>query len=865
MRTITTSQEAIYRAARGSFPVHFRAFLSNDNGTTWQNLRELAGRDWLQGVTWEETIDQGVTEARVIITREQSGFSLSPEMTGSALNQVGGIYTPLLQRGKTRVKIEVAPTPLDSRPASGDWINTWEGYLCGIADAGDGMLELFCRDLLWPVVRTFIERERPYGDATVGVDVEKVIRQIISDNYTAPGFSYWQPGFTYGLNSKVVPTPGHATGYYYVATVAGTSSGTEPTWRTTVGTHTDGSVTWSLASLSGQEYNLYTPTSPVWVLGRYSQQMESAFTAAETLALQLGWHLRMRWDDGTSQWRPTFYEPDRDKTVPDFTLSEYHRRAVPSWGGTVDDLRNRVRVGYYDKDDLDPAGNAKLKEVIVEDTTSQEEYGGVYFMNFTPGAASNIDTEPEATRLANAALSDLSQPPVDVELDCPFMHHVELGDLLQVPPDGVHHDVAKDMSVTRVSKTLTGQKAGMTISLRGKPMVARAQWLVRQAQRGVALTRPENGPDAVTDLTVEPTAAGVAVSFVPSQWGRGAEEYELHLSTSSGFTPDDSTFYAKGKQTTFNVTDLAPGTTYYAKVVPREKGVLDKPGVRGTASSEESFTARYVEPRALQPRVTYAALPPNSDFEAANDPNAPPDTWEMVAGTWNTDAELETSLTATGGKAVTIHGTDIELGSQLVAVTGDVRYIVSGVTRTTATVPEVLAIEWFDVGFASISTDSESVLFSGFFGRVEFTATAPSSARFARVRIASGSTGLGDVTWDSVAFERLDAPQEATTVLDALDYLNSLTAYTTGGRGGVQYRKDSTGRVFVEGHVSGGSNVQVFALPTDYRPPYMREFIVATDIGTARISVNASGAVTIATGGSGAAWVSLSGVSFETS
>ena len=56
-------------------------------------------------------------------------------------------------------------------------------------------------------------------------------------------YSAWATSTAYSLGNRRIPTV--ANGYYYEVTVAGTSSGTQPTWPTTLGdTVTDGGVTW---------------------------------------------------------------------------------------------------------------------------------------------------------------------------------------------------------------------------------------------------------------------------------------------------------------------------------------------------------------------------------------------------------------------------------------------------------------------------------------------------------------------------------------------------------------------------------------------------------------------------------------------
>lgn len=83
------------------------------------------------------------------------------------------------------------------------------------------------------------------GMPTAGANIRLQVR-----NVTAQGASAWQATTAYALGDKVLRTTGVGTeqtaGLYFVATTAGTTGGTEPTWDTTVGNATvDGSVTWT--------------------------------------------------------------------------------------------------------------------------------------------------------------------------------------------------------------------------------------------------------------------------------------------------------------------------------------------------------------------------------------------------------------------------------------------------------------------------------------------------------------------------------------------------------------------------------------------------------------------------------------------
>ena len=75
-----------------------------------------------------------------------------------------------------------------------------------------------------------------------------------------PTYSAWVGSTNYAAGDKVVPTV--ANGYYYtVTTDAGSSSGSQPTWPTTIGnTVVDGGITWTCAGENGGFPSPHVPT-----------------------------------------------------------------------------------------------------------------------------------------------------------------------------------------------------------------------------------------------------------------------------------------------------------------------------------------------------------------------------------------------------------------------------------------------------------------------------------------------------------------------------------------------------------------------------------------------------------------------------
>lgn len=95
----------------------------------------------------------------------------------------------------------------------------------------------------------------------------------------------------------------------------------------------------------------------------------------------------------------------------------------------------------------------------------------------------------------------------------------------------------------------------------------------------ISTTALPGGPGAVT------LSASAGISVVDLSWDEGTGEvwkYEVHVSTSPGFTPSGSTRWTRtvGQAASYPGT---PGTTYYFKVVP-----VNPEKVPGTASNEVS-------------------------------------------------------------------------------------------------------------------------------------------------------------------------------------------------------------------------------------------------------------------------------------
>lgn len=876
MRPLSTAQQKVY-ASKG-YVVHARARASNDEGSTWVDLRTLKGRDFFLGASWGETVDQGLSECTIILKREVDGWSLAPEVASSPINEESGTGFPFLQKGYTQIQVQTATLPMDGpQPVSGDWVNVFHGVLCGVS-TGSGTLELLCRDLGEYLMRTFIEQEREYG-SDVGVALLTVLNDIICDNYT--GLPRWEANTAYVVGDVVLPTPGPGrTGRSYIvdSITTGTSGATEPTWPSPTGSVVDGGVTW--------EVNALVPGTPPrmigdadWDLGRFLQKCDPLFFALETLAMQIGWALRYRWDEdsgdppGVSKY--TLYSPDRDSLSSVYTLNEYQVRADPRLRSSTDEIRNAVEVPYLDKNDLDPGGNPKPKVALVDAgnnavAAASEEKHGRRFMRYAPGAGANIDTAAEAERLALAAVLDLADM-ADCEVDTAYLHFLQLGDAVTLPADGVNYDTEQVLSIVAIGWQVMDGRASTTLSLRTRPQVAGLGWQKRASLSGVAGGPvPMEGPDAVENLVVSETAGGFTLAFTRPTRGRAVKDLELHLSTSASFTPDDSTFWAQGDQDAFVVTDLEPGTTYYAQVVPK-----DMRRNRGAASDEVEFTTRYVEPRTLQPFVEVGSLIPNDSFEAQNDPTAPPDTWSMTSGTWGTTADVSTTALS-GGRSVKFNAsqTNVLASRYVVARPGEVYAFMAWAYRTT--LPGVnlarIYLDFVDGSFSVVSggTFSKTIAVAATttWEMLSEVATAPAGTRYLRMRLEQENTVNQDIYWDAARVAYARTVMETSKVVGGSGgSFGTLWSNVGGAYATAEIFKGAHDVVHLQGRVqktgtapAAGATI-ISGLPSGYRPAAEMTYAVPTDSGIGVVTITAAGSVLYQSGGH--AWLSLDGITFR--
>ena len=924
MRALDTQQTQVVASAGAARLVRLRVKVK-DSGGTFRDLTTYPGINLVLGATWRESMDDKGITAEVRLKCSQNAISLSPLFFESPLNHAfnpASRYAPMLAPFR-EVQIEWAVVP-DSTPvpAAGDWKLGFHGRIDKVSWPGDELV-LECRDLSGLLQDTFLKVERVYAYA------QGVTR----------GCRVFQPVADYAVGELVMPSTANLNGHFYEVLNAGTTDVIDPAWPTGsgapitsdtcdlfeagVGSATAGTaVQTCMQAILNDAFGagvitLYTPVSPGWNVKWWLQKRGSVLDALRTLAEQIGWDVRYKWDSGTSAFRLTLWQPPRSKTVPDRNWAPSEVLDLGSLEQSLESIRNVVRVTYSDSADLDSKGFPKRKAVAPTNAGSIAAYGERW-MEIQESSASNIDTGAEASAMANAILDDLSAPNVDLSVDVLFFPWAELGDLYRFLPDGWRYTQQQDLALVSYEHSVTGNKARSSFSVRGKPSGGYLRWLAKAGE-----LKPEDVHADVTANVAAPFAVttgdvigGVGLQVDPS-WGKNATppQWEWHVSENFGFNPGLSTLKAAGGKADVVIADLVPGKQYYARAVPF--GFNASRVVQGAPSPQVAFVAGRAQSGHYSSTATQSHLPLNGNFEHATEPiaNAPFDHWKATPLV----SETETWAASGAGGSV-FHGTDADKGGyvSLLANASKRGRIVSSAFEVRRGIrafniylsirrlvgsgsgsPYDLIVDIFGYSDSALATQiiNYSVFLSGsasgaypslntwYDAVIDFGGlygTIPTNVNFMQLAIRRSTAGSTAVAWDigdvyvqesdfyRLRVDNLNVPAGGLALdsWTAPTFINSWANYG-GTLQTAGYYRDPMGRTFLRGlikrTVAGGTGVPFFNLPLPHRPAKDSNFAVMADNKFARVEVQSGGDVycSVADSATPENFLSLDGISFD--
>jgi hypothetical protein len=913
MRTPTTSQQAILNGSTQSDWVRVKV---KDAGGTFRDLTTYPGFNAVKAVHWREKIEDPHMTASITLARELYKLSLSPFVAGSALNKGWGSSANQLLALNREIVIEVAIVAADKQPGTGDWWTVFYGKIDTLDAASGYDIEITARDLAGRMAQQFIKTEKVWA--------------YFDDGGDPIGLKIWEPGMVVAAGLCILPASrgddDSGKDKVLFCSQAGTTGSTEPTW-TTGANQVDGSakwdyfappvttgydvqtiiqkIAWDNAAAGDDLFSLSTPVSPGWAITQFLQSRSFVLEACRALSSQIGWDLRFLFGAATPSVSPTaptwtLYQPVRSAPSVAFTFQPSDYGAPTKLALDIALIRNAWRVIYADKASLWPDGTPKRKVIEVSDSASIAKYGELW-AEIVEDENSNIDSSTEATTLANAALSDCKEP--TAEFSVPLMRAfpwAQLNDYYTFKADGVRSDSDLSLAVTAIDHSCQIGDDGKgrihtKLDCRGLPTAGAKVHLDKTAHPNKE-TKQKNagGSHKFTQFQAPKTGAvnyldtigGTKVQIVVPNDGKAAllEEYEIHVSTSPGFTPDSSTLVGLTKGRELPLTNLEPGTTYYGQSVPRWYNASRL--IRGTPSKEKSFVAGRAKTGHIESGIALGDYPLNGGFETRFNAGSLPDHWSLYSGAYSTNVEvMEDGNGLSGKRYVRLKNGGIRSAiypmlqeANESSRRGSIyrfhwwRKSGSGVTggTTYSALIRLLNYQDSEVVILTVSSTIPADTKLSHWVREELFVRlreGDASARSLQLILSGGSTTANrQIDIDEVRCQYLGTAWieigDTTYFTENYEAVPGFTNSWVNDVGTCAFRKDQFGIVHLKGSMKNGTvGAAAFTLPVGFRPKSQKRWAAATGFGgMAELQVNTNGTVISASGSN--SWVSLDGIYF---
>jgi len=178
---------------------------------------------------------------------------------------------------------------------------------------------------------------------------------------------------------------------------------------------------------------VYVPVGGTGVtLETYNVEYISVWQAIQEVVKKVGWFLGYRWIDGA--FRLALMEPPRDNKEPSQVLQHTDNIYIENLEIRDDWIRNAAIVSYYDPDqDEQFTLHFNDHPSYLRDSESKEKYGGFWrVMVFEEGEDSFIDTQMQALRFGQTAVSDLKDLAATNRLNIPILPELDVFDVIAV-------------------------------------------------------------------------------------------------------------------------------------------------------------------------------------------------------------------------------------------------------------------------------------------------------------------------------------------------------------------------------------------------------------------------------------------------
>lgn len=472
----------------------------------WIDLSSVDGNDFVESVSWGDSVDDFVSTARVRLFRNFYLYNASPFSVTSTFKDnpfVDSTTGEHLLRSMRSIRIEVAVVPwgMSRADAAAYWEVMFDGFIRAV-DVSDDFVEVTVGDLGVSLLDVFIEpnkdgTDRVYGSAG-GSAISGELQKIVDDN--DPSRYDLLAASTAALGSPIVLTllstttastdvngrgkPHHfnagdslvISGTTNFNTAAGSVDTIASVTSTTVTLNRVSTAAWATelnvgqvlgaSSLSyvGGKPALWTPVSSGWTVYQWNEPAsKSVLQSLDEIATQIGWRVRYRWDELRQQFRLAMFNPATTSSIfrGDFAFSLLGVLSIGRLSTKVDDTRNAWVVEFPDNANKDPRANRKIYVVSAVDKTSIRTYGR-RFARVRVASDSLINRSTEAQAMADTALRDMSVPIAECEVEMIFDRRAEPQDRIDIRREFI---VSGDQIVSFFGRDVSGACVSVSHSI----------------------------------------------------------------------------------------------------------------------------------------------------------------------------------------------------------------------------------------------------------------------------------------------------------------------------------------------------------------------------------------------------------------
>lgn len=406
------------------YAVTMSASIRESAGGSFRDVSSFYGFDFLSAVTITDSVDSDMRSAEITLTRENGETSMAPLKGDSSINNVtlAPTYTPKLN-GWREVRISDARTPLFVPPGAFDFALAFTGRIDELDDSDSGMITLSCRD-----------------------ESARASERYISTEVVYP-------------------------------TVFGGPCGASAQSREV--------VIQQILTNNGGLFTLDVPVPTLSCMVVMQQPLPRGFLlpSIRNLAREIGWDLRYKWNPLAGGWRLTMFEPQRTRLAPHYIIAANDVESTAGGRQQTANVRNSWTVTYPDAATTDGEGIRLPASVTVTDAISIADYD-LRAAEVIEDGSSQIDSSPEALRMASGALADTKSPTRNVGKVIGFDSRTEVGDIVQIQPSGLDTTVDQYAAVQQVDHQWSAlQGSRTTLRMEGNPSAGFNRWLSIEAGR----------------------------------------------------------------------------------------------------------------------------------------------------------------------------------------------------------------------------------------------------------------------------------------------------------------------------------------------------------------------------------------------